>query len=65
MLTSLLDCEPERSKAASAAAERFRRDFDAEVIGPRLRSFLLGKYQGSDQLSLTRRATRLPPRRPV
>jgi glycosyltransferase involved in cell wall biosynthesis len=41
-LVDLLDCEPARLKAASAASERFRRDFDADVIGPRLRSFLLG-----------------------
>ena len=41
-LTSLLDCEPARLKAATAASERFRRDFDADVVAPRLRSFLLG-----------------------
>jgi glycosyltransferase involved in cell wall biosynthesis len=41
-LIDLLDCEPARLKAASAASERFRRDFDADVVGPRLRSFLLG-----------------------
>jgi glycosyltransferase involved in cell wall biosynthesis len=41
-LTDLLDCEPARLTAASAARERFRRDFDAEVVAPRLRSFLLG-----------------------
>jgi glycosyltransferase involved in cell wall biosynthesis len=42
MLIGLLDSEPERLKAARAARERFRRDFDADVIGPELRSFLLG-----------------------
>jgi glycosyltransferase involved in cell wall biosynthesis len=41
-LMDLLDREPERSKAASAAKERFRRDFDATVIAPRLVSFLQG-----------------------
>lgn len=41
-LTALLDDEPARLKAATAASERFRRDFDAEVIGPRLWSFLAG-----------------------
>ena len=41
-LISLLDCESARLKAASAAGERFRRDFDADVICPRLLSFLLG-----------------------
>ena len=41
-LIDLLDCEPARLKAAHAARERFRRDFDADVVGPELRSFLLG-----------------------
>jgi len=44
MLIDLLDCESARLMAASAASERFRRDFDAEVIAPRLRSFLLGLH---------------------
>jgi glycosyltransferase involved in cell wall biosynthesis len=39
-LIDLIDCEPDRLKAAAAASERFRRDFDADVVGPRLRSFL-------------------------
>ena len=42
MLIDLLDCEPARLKAARAASERFRREFDAEVVVPRLLSFLLG-----------------------
>jgi glycosyltransferase involved in cell wall biosynthesis len=41
-LIGLLDDEPCRLKAATAASERFRRDFDADVIGPRLWSFLRG-----------------------
>jgi len=41
-LIALLDCEPERLRAASAGRERFRRDFDANVIAPRLLSFLEG-----------------------
>lgn len=41
-LIDLLDCEPARAKAAQAAQERFRRDFDADVVGPELQSFLLG-----------------------
>ncbi|HLX88623.1 MAG TPA: glycosyltransferase family 4 protein [Acidimicrobiales bacterium] len=41
MLIELLDCEPARRKAADAAFERFRREFDADVVGPELRSFLL------------------------
>ncbi len=42
ILTDLLDCESARLKTAQAAGERFRRDFDVNVVGPRLRSFLLG-----------------------
>lgn len=42
-LIDLLDCEPARLKAANSASERFRRDFDAEVVGPQIRSFLLGE----------------------
>jgi glycosyltransferase involved in cell wall biosynthesis len=38
----LVDCEPVRLKAARAASERFSREFDASVVGPRLQSFLLG-----------------------
>jgi len=42
LLLDLLDCEPERLKAARAARERFHRDYDADVVGPKLRSFLMG-----------------------
>ncbi len=42
VLIDLLDCEPARLKAAQAARERFRRDFDADVVGPELQRFLLG-----------------------
>jgi glycosyltransferase involved in cell wall biosynthesis len=41
-LTALLDSEPARSKAAKAARERFHRDFEADVVVPRLMSFLFG-----------------------
>jgi glycosyltransferase involved in cell wall biosynthesis len=41
-LINLLDSKPARLAAASAARQRFRQDFDADVIAPRLRSFLLG-----------------------
>jgi glycosyltransferase involved in cell wall biosynthesis len=41
ILTGLLDSEPARQKAASAASDRFRRDFDASVVAPRLLAFLL------------------------
>jgi glycosyltransferase involved in cell wall biosynthesis len=40
MLIDLLDCEPARLKAACAASERFRREFDADSVVPRLLSFL-------------------------
>lgn len=42
ILIELLDNEPARLKAARAARERFRRDYDAAVVGPELRSFLMG-----------------------
>ena len=42
VLLDLLDSEPARLRAANAARDRFRRDFDADVIAPRLYSFLLG-----------------------
>lgn len=42
MLIELLECEPARLKAGRAASERFHRDFDANVVAPQLRSFLLG-----------------------
>jgi glycosyltransferase involved in cell wall biosynthesis len=42
ILIDLLDCEPARVKAARAAHERFHRDFNADVVGPELLSFLLG-----------------------
>jgi glycosyltransferase involved in cell wall biosynthesis len=45
-LTGLLDSEPARMAAAAAARQRFRRDFDAGVLGPRLTSFLLGAPAG-------------------
>ena len=43
-LIGLLDSEPARLTAANAARERFRRDFDAEVVAPRLCSFLMGLH---------------------
>lgn len=45
VLLELLDDESFREAAARAALRRFRNEFDAEVIAPRLRTFLLG---GSD-----------------
>jgi len=41
-LIGLLDNESARLKTARAAHERFRREHDAAVVGPELRSFLLG-----------------------
>ena len=42
VLIDLLDSESERLKAASSASDRFRRDFDANHVAPRLHHFLLG-----------------------
>ncbi|MBV9384291.1 MAG: glycosyltransferase family 4 protein [Streptosporangiaceae bacterium] len=42
-LIDFLGCEPARAMAARAARERFQRDFDAELIAPRLLSFLQGR----------------------
>jgi glycosyltransferase involved in cell wall biosynthesis len=50
-LIGLLDCEPMRLRAARAARERFRRDFDADVVGPELLSFLLGTTPESRRAS--------------
>ena len=47
ILIGLLDSEPTRLKAATAARERFRRDFDAEVLGAPAASFLRGSSPGS------------------
>lgn len=44
ILIGLLDSEPARLLAANAARERFRRDFDAGVVAPRLHSFLTGPH---------------------
>ena len=41
-LIELLDSESQCASAAEAARAKFSRDFDAEVIGPRLWSFLQG-----------------------
>lgn len=41
ILIGLVDSESERSRAADAARARFRRDFTAEGIAPRLVSFLM------------------------
>jgi glycosyltransferase involved in cell wall biosynthesis len=43
ILLDLIDFEPRRLAAAAAARERFSRAFDADVIAPRLLSFLLQK----------------------
>lgn len=42
ILLDLLDSEPSRLEASSAAISRFSRDFDATVVGARLLSFLQG-----------------------
>ena len=42
ILMDFVSSESARTEASAAARERFRRDFDASVIAPRLVSFLLG-----------------------
>ena len=53
-LIELLSCEPARLKAASAARERFQREFDASVLAPQLLSFLQGSplSRGDDPLEV-------------
>jgi glycosyltransferase involved in cell wall biosynthesis len=46
LLIGLVDDEATRAAAAQAAAARFRRDFDVQVVGPRLRSFLMNVRPG-------------------
>jgi glycosyltransferase involved in cell wall biosynthesis len=40
ILIELMRSEQDRSKAGAAARDRFHRDYDASVLGPRIRSFL-------------------------
>jgi hypothetical protein len=40
ILIDLLDREPERRRAGRAAREKFRSDYDADVVAPRLIAFL-------------------------
>lgn len=64
-LLTLLDDESARTDAATATHARYRRDFDAEVVGPRLLSFLrgttrpaLGRSHESDTTDELRRVRR-------
>ena len=47
VLSGLMEDEAQRSAAAAAALTRFRRDFDAEVIAPRLLSFVMNAEANS------------------
>ena len=40
VLLELLEDEPRRRRVAHAARDRFKRDYDAEIVGPHLVSFL-------------------------
>jgi len=42
ILIELLDSEAELKKASIAASARFNRDFDVNVVGARMKTFLLG-----------------------
>ena len=44
ILIETLDNEPERARMARAAHERFRQEFDADVIVPRLTAFLTERF---------------------
>ena len=55
ILVRLLDSEPDRLAAASAATARFHRDFDADLIAPRLRSFLMETTPPASEEVLLRR----------
>lgn len=46
MLINFLNDEPARLKAGTAASDRFRREFDADLVGPRLLSFLQNTSAG-------------------
>jgi glycosyltransferase involved in cell wall biosynthesis len=61
IMLELLDDESLRSAAVNAAQRRFRRDFDAEVIAPRLRSFLLGLHPGRAADAASRRRSPAEP----
>ena len=50
VVIDLLGCEPARLKASDSAIERFRRDFDADHVAPRLYRFLLEPMDTVDQL---------------
>lgn len=47
-LIALLDDEGARTRAGRAAVDRFRREFDAEVVAPRLLSFVQGRATATD-----------------
>ena len=55
-LIDLLDCEPARLKAGRAASERFRRDFSAASVVPRLLSFLQDLQADCEELRTKHRA---------
>ncbi len=44
VLLDLLDSPSAMASAATAAEARFHRDFDADVVGPQLRAFLLSRH---------------------
>ena len=50
VVIDLLGCERARLKASDSAIERFRRDFDADHVAPRLYRFLLEPTDTVDQL---------------
>ena len=56
VLIGLLDGETERLKASTSATERFRRDFDADQVAPRLYRFLTETTTVNQPVGVTRQS---------
>jgi len=59
ILIEMLEDEPRRAQAAVAAVQRFHRDFDADVIVPRLLSFLSDRFADQNVMPAEGSADRL------
>ena len=54
ILLELLDDDAALRAAADASSKRFRRDFDANVVGPRLYAFLMASHSSGESRSMRR-----------
>jgi glycosyltransferase involved in cell wall biosynthesis len=54
ILLELLDDDAALRAAADASSKRFRRDFDANVVGPRLYAFLMASHSSGELHSMRR-----------